>query len=143
MAAIMPHPAPAAEAARAPGAAPADPSARAPAVLAGLLLAACLYAAFASGAIRPGELAWLGAGLALTALLAVCMAAARAGVRLRTSRLGAAGLGVLAALVLWTVLTTLWSVAPDRSWLLAVRGMAFLVAAGVAVAVGTRLRLFV
>jgi hypothetical protein len=139
MAAIMPHPAPAAEAARAPGGAAPEARSRGPAVLGALLLAACAYGLFASGATRPAELAWLGAGLAATALLAVCMAASGTGVRARTARLGAGGLGLLAALALWTALSILWSEAPDRTWLQADRALVYVLAAGIAVALGTSL----
>jgi hypothetical protein len=139
MAAITPHPAPAAEAARAPGAAASEPSSRASAVLAALLLAAVGYAAFASGATRSGDASWLQAGLATTALLAACMAAAGAGVRARTSRLGAAGLALLLGLALWTALSILWSEAPDRTWLQANRGLAYVLAAALGLVVGTSL----
>jgi hypothetical protein len=144
MAAITPHPAPAAEAARAPGAeaagaAAAQPSPRAPAVLGGLLLLACAVGAFASGAARPGDAAWLQAGLAALGLLGVCMAAAGAGVRARTTRLGAAGPALLLVLAAWTALTLLWSVAPDQTWLQANRALSYVVAAGIGLAVGASL----
>jgi hypothetical protein len=74
-----------------------------------------------------------------TALLAACMAAAGAGVRARTSRLGAAGLALLLGLALWTALSILWSEAPDRTWLQANRGLAYVLAAALGLVVGTSL----
>src|SRR5262245_34969464 len=90
--------------------------------VAGALLAVALL--FGHGS-RDGRLFWIGAGASLAALVLVFAALAGFLPRPALARRGWWTLGLFAAFVLWTGLTMLWSIAPDRSWAYLNRGLAY------------------
>src|SRR5881628_1941901 len=81
---------------------------RGTALLAALLLA-CLYAAFAHGAVDEPQEARLQVGLAALALVAAAWALGRGGVRVHAPRAAWWGLALLAAFGAWCALTLAWS----------------------------------
>jgi O-Antigen ligase len=101
------------------------------------LVALLAYAAFAHGAARqPGE-AWLEAALAALALAAAASALfGRAG-RLRAPRAAWWGVGLLALFAAWSGISLAWSIAPDRTGEELNRAIAYALAAGIAIAIGT------
>lgn len=107
-------------------------------LLAGLL-AAILYAAFAEGATSPPAESWL--QLALLVLAAWVAAAWLYGGRLSLSATAAGwlGLALLTGFAIWTGVTILWSVAPDRSWAELNRAIAYALAVGLGLALGSSL----
>jgi tetratricopeptide (TPR) repeat protein len=103
------------------------------------LLACVLFSAFASGATAPPQESWL-----QLVLLALTVFAAGAwlyggGIRISASPAAWAGVALLAAFAVWTGLTILWSVLPDRSWIELNRGLAYVVALMLGIAVGSSL----
>ena len=100
------------------------------ALLAGLLVVAA-YAAFADGAAGLPEETWLQVALAVLAVVAAGAWLGPGALRPRASPLALAGLAV------WMGLSLLWSVAPDRTWTETNRALAYLLVAGVALAVGS------
>jgi O-antigen ligase/polysaccharide polymerase Wzy-like membrane protein len=101
---------------------------------AGLLLAASLLFGGGSG---DGAVAWIG-GAALVAAAVACGAALWG--RLAVPGLGPEGLafaGLAAGLVIWTGVTILWSIEPDRSWDYFNRGLSYLMFAVLGAFVGS------
>jgi hypothetical protein len=99
----------------------------------GVLIA---FALFAGDGSSYGSLVWIG-GLAVL-MAGVLLALSLWGV-LPWPRLDRAGLVcvvLLAALVLWTALSVIWSVAPDRSWDYANRGLVYLAFLAIGLIVG-------
>jgi hypothetical protein len=117
----------------------AMPSARlqraAPAALATALLAACLYAAFAHGAVAAAAEERLQLALSLIAL-AAAVAWSRGGLRLRAPGRVWPALGLLAGFAAWSGVTVLWSVAPDNTWAECNRVMTYALVLVLAIAVG-------
>jgi hypothetical protein len=115
------------------------PSARlqrtAPAALATALLAACLYAAFAHGAVASADEESLQLALAVIAL-ASAAAWSRGGLRLRAPGRLWLALALLAAFAFWSGVTVLWSVAPDRTWTECNRVLTYALVLVLAIAVG-------
>jgi tetratricopeptide (TPR) repeat protein len=113
--------------------------ARTPWALLIALLAATGYAAFAEGATRLPQESWL--QLALLALVVLASGAGLygGGVRPTASPLAWAGVLLLAAFAVWTGVTILWSVAPDRTWIELNRAIAYVVTLVLAIGVGSSL----
>lgn len=104
---------------------------------AALLLAAAL---FFGGGSSDEPLVWIGGGAVF--LGAAAASAALAGVLPRPApgRAGVAFLALLSGLVLWSGLSILWSIEPDRSWSYFNRGVAYLAFAVVGLHAGALLR---
>lgn len=96
------------------------------------LVVACAYAAFAHGATRFPEETRLQVLVAAAVLFAVIAG----GVRFTAVPYGRLGVTLLAAFAVWTGLTLLWSVAPDRTWLEVNRAIAYALVAGLGLAAG-------
>ena len=94
--------------------------------------ALCFCALFFGGGDSNAPLVWIG-GLAL--LLAAALLLRFGGF----GRTGALFLAALAALTLWSGLSTVWSISPDRSWQFTNRTLAYLAFALAGVLVGARL----
>jgi tetratricopeptide (TPR) repeat protein len=90
---------------------------------AGVLLAASLLF---SGGSSDGPVSWIGVGAIVAALLAVGASLWGAFPAPAIGREGLALAGLATAFVVWTGITVLWSVAPDRSWMYFNRGLAYL-----------------
>jgi hypothetical protein len=115
----------------------ADAPGRQGTVLLAALVAACLYAAFASGATGYPDETWLQAGLAAVALGATAAWAGQRGIGARASLPAVYGIALLVAFAAWCGLSLLWSVTPDRSWLELDRALAYVLVAGLGIAAGT------
>lgn len=113
------------------------PRGRSAAVLAAALVAACAYAAFASGATDVGEEWRLQIGLAAAALAALAAWASGARIAIATSPAGWCALGLLAAFAAWSAITLAVSVAPDLTWASTNRAIAYALVLALAIAVGT------
>ncbi len=111
----------------------------APAALAVALLAACLYAAFAHGAVASADEERLQLALAVTALGAA-VACARRRLSLRAPPRLWLALGLIAAFAFWSGITVLWSVAPDRTWTECNRVMTYALVLTLAMCAGASLR---
>jgi hypothetical protein len=107
--------------------------------LLGLLVFAGIYAAFNNGATSIPQESRLQVGIAATGL--VCGVGLSAGA-LRGGRAPLAWLGValLGGFALWSALSTIWSAAPDQSWIAANRAVAYAVVTAVAVAAASSTR---
>ncbi|MDQ3769729.1 MAG: O-antigen ligase family protein [Actinomycetota bacterium] len=103
------------------------------------LLAVCLYAAFADGAVGLPESAWVQTSIALITLVAAGAWLFDQGLHLRAPRRAWVGIGLLAAFALWAAVSLLWSVAPDRSWAELNRTLSYALFAVLAVGVGSSL----
>ena len=114
----------------------ASPPGRPPAAVALLaaLTGAAGYAAFAGGAVRRQDAAWLEAGLVLVALLAAAAWLGPRALRPSSSPLALAGLGLLAAYASWVGASLLWSVAPSDSWAELNRVLAYVLVVALAIA---------
>jgi hypothetical protein len=111
-------------------------SARPPVLLAAVLLVVLAYAAFAHGAVQsPTE-------PRLQVAIAAIVAAAGASwlwsgtLRISAPALAVTGAGMLAAFVVWSGVTVLWSVAPDRTWIEFNRALTYVIVLGLAIGVG-------
>ena len=111
----------------------------APGALAVALLVACLYAAFAHGAVASAAEERLQLGLAVIAL-AAAVAWSRRRLSLRAPGRLWLAVGLLAAFAFWSGVTVLWSVAPDRTWTECNRVMTYALVLVLAIAVGASLR---
>ncbi len=111
----------------------------APAALAVALLVACLYAAFAHGAVASADEERLQLGLAVVAL-AGAVAWSRRRLSLRAPGRLWLAVGLLAAFAFWSGVTVLWSVAPDRTWTECNRVMTYVLVLVLAIAVGGSLK---
>ncbi|HET9074811.1 MAG TPA: O-antigen ligase family protein [Solirubrobacteraceae bacterium] len=87
------------------------------------LFAACLYAAFAGGAIRPPDAPRLQVGVSVITAVAATVALGRARRRAargargaRRLRLVLTGPALLAVFLAWSTLSLAWSAAPDATW---------------------------
>jgi len=107
-----------------------------PALLATVLALACTYAAFAAGATRYPQETRLELILLLAALAAVASWAGGGGIRRPTGRAALVGFAALVLLAGWFTLSLLWSITPDRTWLEANRAFTYVLAVGLALAVG-------
>jgi hypothetical protein len=139
MAITTPSPPPAAGAVPTVAPGPRDATGRAPAAATTLvvaLLLACLYAAFAHGAVGLPEETRLQVGLALLAMAAAAAALGRAGLQGSASRLTWAGVAALVLFAAWSAASISWSVTPDRSWLEANRAIAYVLVVVLAIAAG-------
>jgi hypothetical protein len=108
----------------------------APAALAGALLALCLYAAFAHGAVAAGDeerLQLAVAGVALACAVAWLWSGTLA---VRAPRAGWIALGLLAAFAFWSGVTLLWSVAPDQTWVDCNRAITYVIVLALAIGLG-------
>jgi hypothetical protein len=106
--------------------------------LAVALLAACLYAAFAHGAVASADEERLQLALAVMALGAA-IACGRRRLSLRAPPRLWLALGLLAAFAFWSGVTVLWSVAPDRTWTECNRVMTYALVLTLAICAGTSL----
>lgn len=105
----------------------------APVWLAAALLAICLYAACAHGAVAAGDEERL--QLAAVAVVAAVAAVAwlwSGALALRAPRAGWIALALLAAFAFWSGVTLLWSVAPDQTWIECNRALTYLIVLGLA-----------
>ncbi len=102
-------------------------------------MAACLYAAFAHGAVASADEERLQIALAVIALAG---ALAWGGRRLSLRAPGRVwvALGLLAAFAFWSGVTVLWSVAPDRAWTECNRVMTYALVLAPAIALGASLK---
>jgi hypothetical protein len=104
-----------------------------------LLVFAGIYAAFNNGATAIPQESRLQVGIAATGL--VCGVGLAAGaLRARRVALAWTGVAVLAGFALWSALSTLWSAAPDESWLAANRAIAYAVVVAVAIVAASSTR---
>ena len=110
-----------------------------PGALAVALLVACLYAAFAHGAVASAAEERLQLGLAVIAL-AGAVAWSRRRLSLRAPGRLWLAVGLLAAFAFWSGVTVLWSVAPDRTWTECNRVMTYVLVLVLAIAVGASLK---
>jgi hypothetical protein len=113
--------------------------ARAPLLLLAALLACAGYAAFADGATDLPAETWLQLVLVVLSVVVVATLLYGRSLRVAASPLAWAGLGLLAAFCVWTALTITWSVAPDRSWEQFNRALAYVLAIGLGMVVGSSL----
>lgn len=114
---------------------PADRG-RTPRLLLGALLLALLYAAFADGATDLPQESWLQLMILLVAVAGTGAWLYGGGVRPAASRTAWIGVAMLVAFAVWTGVTILYSVAPDRSWLSLNRALAYAVVTVLAIAIG-------
>jgi hypothetical protein len=110
------------------------------AVLAVLLLA-CGYAAFASGAVDVPDAVWMELGVAAAALTALAAwatgpRAPDAAVSLAAPRAAWLGAGAIALLALWAALSIAWGARPDAAWDVANREIAYALCVAAAIAAG-------
>ncbi|HEX3690624.1 MAG TPA: O-antigen ligase family protein [Solirubrobacteraceae bacterium] len=110
----------------------------APVALAVALLAGCLYAAFAQGAVASADEERLQLGLAVIAL-AGAVAWSRHGLSVRAPRRLWLALALLAAFAFWSGVTVLWSIAPDRTWTECNRVISYALVLVLAIALGASL----
>jgi tetratricopeptide (TPR) repeat protein len=103
---------------------------------AGALLLAALLGGGASGDSR---LLWIGGGAALAAALAAAASFLGALPRPSPGHAGTAFLALGGGFVLWSGVTILWSVQPDRSWAYTNRGLVYLAFAFLGLFVGAAL----
>jgi O-antigen ligase len=101
------------------------------------LLAVSAYACFASGAVGLPEEPRVQVALCALALAALVAGAGGAGVRLHGDRRALLGTALLAGFAAWAALSILWSVAPDRSWQMANRSIAYVLVVLLGLAIGT------
>jgi hypothetical protein len=134
MAVATPSPPPAVAAARL-----LRPSSRAPRALLAALAAVVLYAAFADGATTMPRESWVQLGLLLLAGGAAVRALYAGDLRPSAAPGAWLAVGLLAAHAVWSGVTILWSVAPDRSWVELNRGLAYVVMLLLGMAVGSSL----
>ncbi len=104
-----------------------------------VLVFAGVFAAFNNGATSIPQESRLQVGIAGTGL--VCGLGIAAGA-LRSGRtmLGWSAVALLAAFALWSMLSALWSVAPDQTWIAANRAIAYAVVTAVAIVAASNTR---
>jgi hypothetical protein len=108
----------------------------APELLGTALFAACLYAAFAQGAIRAPDEPRLQVGLALIATLASVAGLWFSKLTLSVPRAAQAALALLMGFTAWSAITLAWSASPDGTWIEVNRVFAYTVALALALALG-------
>jgi O-antigen ligase len=126
-------------------AAPVEPAvypslARVPAAFLLGLAIVVAAAVFAGGGSSDAAVFPIGVGASALALAAVGAALAGAIPRPRVGNAGAAALVLLGALVVWMGVSVVWSIAPDRSWAYANRGLAYLAFLALGVVAGALAR---
>jgi hypothetical protein len=105
-------------------------------VLGSALLALCLYAAFAHGAVEPAAFERIQIAVAVISVIAVSGWLWNRTLVLRAPALAWAGLGLLTAFALWCALTLSWSVAPDQTWAECNRALTYALLVALALALG-------
>lgn len=113
---------------------------RAPAALAAALLLLLLYAGFSHGAVALATEARMQVAIAAIVAIAGIALLWSGTLTLATSRGAIAGLGLLAAFVIWSAVTVLWSVAPNPTWIEFNRGLTYVLVLGLAMVLGSSLR---
>jgi hypothetical protein len=108
--------------------------------LAAALLAVCLYAAFAHGAVAPTDEERLQLSLAVIALAAAVAWQWRGALSSRAPGVVWPALGLLVAFAFWSGITVLWSVAPDRTWAESNRALTYALVLVLAIMIGASLR---
>src|SRR4051812_33390065 len=128
--------------------APSRPARRRPApggdgaasVLLGVLLAVCLYAAFAHGAIDLGAEARVQVVVALAAMVVAALALGAGRLVPRAAPAAWLGAGLLGGFAAWCALSIAWSLTADLSWQEANRAVAYALVALLALVVGSHAR---
>src|SRR4051812_20383094 len=115
----------------------ADVPGRRGVALLGALLLACLYAAFAHGAVQVPDETRLQISLAVLALVAAAWWLGGGGVRAAAPRAAWVGVALLAGFAAWCTVSFAWSVAPDRTWLEVNRALAYTLVVMLAIAAGS------
>lgn len=111
---------------------------RAPAVLLAGLLATLAYAVFAHGATDTPAETRVQLALALMVLLAGgAVLTGTPSLRVQAPPLARAGVALLLAFAVWSGLSLLWSVAPDRTWMEINRALEYALIAGLGLVAGT------
>jgi hypothetical protein len=110
------------------------PTSRPGSALVGFLLALIAYAAFAQGATSVTQQALVQTAAAIAVIIAAALWLWHGSLPLYAPRLAWIGLGMLSAFALWSGLTLIWSIAPDRTLLEASRAMTYAVVAGLGLA---------
>jgi hypothetical protein len=108
-----------------------------PLVLAGALLALCLYAAFAHGAVAAGDEERLQLAITGVAVVSAVAWLWNGSLTLRAPRAGWAAVALLAAFAFWSGASLLWSVAPDQTWIECNRAITYVIVLGLAIALGS------
>jgi hypothetical protein len=108
--------------------------------LAAALLAVCLYAAFAHGAVAPTDEERLQLSLAVIALAAAVAWQWRGALSPRAPGVVWPALGLLVAFASWSGISVLWSVAPDRTWAESNRALTYALVLVLAIMIGASLR---
>jgi hypothetical protein len=104
-----------------------------------VLIFAGVYAAFNNGATSIPQESRLQVGIAATGL--VCgLGVAAGGLRAGRTMLAWSGVALLSGFALWSMLSALWSAAPDESWIAANRAIAYAVVTAVAIAAAASTR---
>ncbi len=106
-------------------------------MLAGALLALCLYAAFAHGAVAAGDEERLQLAITGVAVVSAIVGLWKGGLTLRAPRAGWVAVALLAAFAFWSGASLLWSVAPDQTWIECNRAITYLIVLGLAIALGS------
>jgi len=115
---------------RLPGSAPV------PVALAGALLLACLYAAFAHGAVSPSADERVQVALAVVAAVAAAAWLCSGKLVLRAPAIVWTGLALLGAFAIWSGITLAWSVSPEQTWAACNRAITYVIVLTLAIAVG-------
>src|SRR3954470_25009678 len=109
-------------------------------VLLGVLLAVCLYAAFAHGAIDLGAEARVQVVVALDAMVVAALALGAGRLVPRAAPAAWLGAGLLGGFAAWCALSIAWSLTADLSWQEANRAVAYALVALLALVVGSHAR---
>lgn len=110
---------------------------RQPLALALALGIALVYAGFASGATGLPEEGYVQVWLAAVSIAAVAGLTFGRSLRALAGAPAGLGLALLAGFAAWCALSLAWSIAPDETWLEANRALAYLMAAGLGVVLGS------
>jgi O-Antigen ligase len=105
-------------------------------VLGSALLALCLYAAFAHGAVEPAAFERIQIAVTVVCVVAVSGWLWNRTLVLRAPALGWVGLALLTAFAVWCALTLSWSVAPDPTWAESNRAVTYALVVALAIALG-------
>ncbi|WP_249011792.1 O-antigen ligase family protein [Conexibacter sp. DBS9H8] len=114
-------------------------TARAPQALGVALFAACLYAAFAGGAIRTPDEPRLQVGIALITIAAAIIGVIAGTPTPTVPRRVRLGVGLLAGFWAWSAVSLAWSASPDGTWVATNRVFAYLLVLILAVRLGASL----
>src|SRR3954465_6236519 len=102
--------------------------------LLGALLLACLYAAFAHGAVQVPDETRVQISPPALALIAAAWWLGGGGLRVAASPAAWLGVALLAGFAAWCTVSFAWSVAPDRTWLEVNRAIAYALVVVLAIA---------